>query len=143
MTDDDVASQGKRNGRPGPRRVLIVDDEPLIVATLRFHLEQAGFDCLEADDGLKAIKAAREGAPDLVLLDVMLPKINGFKVCRLLKADSAFKGVPVVMLTARGQERDRANGREAGADAYVVKPFDPGELIGLIGRLLERGAGEG
>ncbi len=123
----------------GSRKVLIVDDEPFIVETLRFALEQAGLECVEAGDGAQAVKAAREENPHLILLDVMLPKLDGLKVCRLLRSDPSIGQVPIIMLTARTQERDIREGFAAGADEYVTKPFDMVDLVGLVRSYLESG----
>ena len=114
-------------------RVLIVDDEPFIVETVRFALEKAGYECLVAYDGEEAIRSARAENPGLILLDIMLPKLNGFQVCRLLKFDERYRHIPIVMLTARSQARDRLLGMETGADEYLTKPFDLTELIRVIG----------
>ena len=120
------------------KRVLIVDDEPLIVETLKFSLEEAGFECLEAFDGIEAIAETRRGMPDLIVLDVMLPKMNGYKVCRLLKFDEKFKHIPIIMLTARTQEKDRALGLETGADEYVTKPFATDALVEMVRKHIEK-----
>lgn len=118
------------------KRILIVDDEPFIVETVKFSLEQVGFECLEAYDGIEAVKKTREEMPDLILLDIMLPKMNGYKVCRLLKFDEKFKHIPIIMLTARTQEKDRAIGIETGADEYVTKPFEIDDLVKLVKKYL-------
>jgi DNA-binding response OmpR family regulator len=117
-------------------RVLIVDDEPFIVETVRFALEQAGYECLVAADGEEAMQIARSAEPGLILLDIMLPKLNGFQVCRLLKFDERYRHIPIIMLTARTQARDRLLGLEIGADEYLTKPFELPELIRAIGRHL-------
>ena len=117
-------------------KVLIVDDEPFIVETVRFALEQAGYGCLVAYDGEEAMRIAREENPGLILLDIMLPKLNGFQICRLLKFDECYRHIPIVMLTARTQARDRLLGTEIGADEYVTKPFELPELLRVVGRHL-------
>lgn len=117
-------------------KILVVDDEPFIVETIRFALEQAGYGCLVAYDGESAIKMAREEEPGLILLDIMLPKLNGFQICRLLKFDERYRHIPIIMLTARAQPRDRLLGREIGADEYVTKPFDLPVLLQTIARYL-------
>lgn len=116
--------------------VLIVDDEPFIVETVRFALERAGYSCLVAFDGEEAIRIARSARPGLILLDIMLPKLNGFQVCRLLKFDERYRHIPIVMLTARAQDRDRLLGREIGADAYMTKPFELPDLLREVARHL-------
>jgi DNA-binding response OmpR family regulator len=121
----------------GPSRgakVLIVDDEPFIVETVRFALEQAGYGCLVAFDGEEAIRIARSENPSLILLDIMLPRLNGFQICRLLKFDERYRHIPIIMLTARTQARDRLLGKETGADEYVVKPFDLPDLLAVVAR---------
>ncbi len=112
--------------------VLIVDDEPFIVETVRFALEQAGYPCLVAFDGEEAMRVVRAENPGLILLDIMLPKLNGFQICRLLKSDERYRRIPIVMLTARAQERDRLLGKGTGADDYLTKPFEFTELLRVI-----------
>ena len=106
------------------KKVLIVDDERDITETIKFVLEAAGYECLCAYDGEEGLNAAKELNPDLIILDVMMPKINGFKISRLLKFDTRYKDIPILMLTARSQEKDRELGEETGADEYITKPFD-------------------
>lgn len=113
-------------------KILIVDDEPDIVETLQFLVESEGFESIIAMDGEEALKKAREESPSLVILDVMLPKINGYKVCRLLKFDNKYKHIPILMLTARSQEEDKAIGEETGADEYITKPFEIDTLVEKI-----------
>jgi DNA-binding response OmpR family regulator len=128
----------------GRRRILIVEDEPDLVRGLRDALEFEGFDIVSSGLGREGVKLAREGAPDLVLLDLMLPDINGFSVCEEIRKTSPF--VPVIMLTARSQEIDKIRGLDAGADDYVTKPFSVGELVARINaifRRLQRNAGSG
>ena len=117
-------------------KVLIVDDEPFIVETVRFALEKAGYSCLVAYDGEEAVRVAGARNPGLILLDVMLPKLNGFQICRLLKFDERYNHIPIIMLTARTQERDRLLGREIGADEYLTKPFELPELLRMVARYL-------
>jgi CheY-like chemotaxis protein len=117
-------------------RVLVVDDDPVIVELLVLNLELEGHEAITARDGREALTLAREGAPDLLLLDIMMPEIDGFAVCRQLREDPETADLPVVLLSARAQEADLLRGTAAGADAYVTKPFDPYELV----RLLERTA---
>lgn len=126
---------------PG-KKILVVDDEPFIVETLRFALEHAGYSCLLAYDGEDGIRMAREENPDLILLDIMLPKLNGFQICRLLKFDERYRHIPIIMLSARAQARDRLIGKEIGADEYVTKPFDLPALLQVIARYLPAPADE-
>ncbi|MBG0775124.1 MAG: response regulator transcription factor [Desulfovibrionaceae bacterium] len=123
--------------------VLIVEDDEDISQLLAFNLEGAGFKALAAADGLRGLELAREKKPDLVILDIMLPGMDGFEVCKELKRDAATIGVPVIMLTARGEEVDRIVGLELGADDYVVKPFSPRELLLRVRAILKRAAPAG
>jgi two-component system alkaline phosphatase synthesis response regulator PhoP len=116
----------------GKKRILIVDDEKDIVETTRFKLESEGFECLAAYDGEEALSKAKKENPDLIILDVMLPKMNGYKIARLLKFDESHKDIPIIMLTAKTQETDIKLGEETGADEYVTKPFDLGMLVALV-----------
>jgi DNA-binding response OmpR family regulator len=123
------------------RRVLIVDDEERMVRFIRLNLEHDGFDVSEAFTGNQAIDRLRDTLPDVVLLDVMLPDMDGFEVLELLREVS---DVPVIMLTARGEEEDRVRGLELGADDYVTKPFSPRELVSRVRAVLRRSeAGRG
>ena len=116
-------------------RILIVEDEREIVRVLRGYLEAAGFQVLEANDGKEGLRIARQEKPALVLLDLMLPKMDGLDVCRALRRDS---NVPIIMITARAEEADRLVGLELGADDYVVKPFSPREVVARVRALLRR-----
>ena len=113
-------------------RVLVVDDDPVIVELLVLNLELEGHEAITAHDGREALALAREAAPDLLLLDVMMPELDGFAVCRALRDDPEMAHLPVVLLSARAQESDLVRGTAAGADAYVTKPFDPFELVRLL-----------
>lgn len=121
-----------------PKRILIVDDEPDLVETLRFPLEMEGYQVLVADNGEMGLNLARKERPDLIILDLMLPKLDGYKVCRLLKFDERFKEIPVLMVTAKTQEKDRLLGKETGADEYVTKPFDIEQLLEKVKAYLGR-----
>lgn len=126
--------------------ILIVDDEPAIREMVRFALERAGFACREAGNGEKALLTIADRRPDLVLLDWMMPGINGIDLARRLKREDATKEMPLIMLTARGEEDDRIRGLEVGADDYIAKPFSPRELVARIRAVLRRtqpGAGDG
>jgi DNA-binding response OmpR family regulator len=118
-------------------RVLVVDDEPMVTEVVERYLVRDGFDVITADDGDQALSAAQTWAPDLVVLDLMLPGKDGLEVCRVLRRDSR---VPIIMLTARGDETDRIVGLEIGADDYLVKPFSPRELVARIKAVLRRSA---
>lgn len=105
------------------KKILIVDDEADIIEILQFVFETNGYECITALDGEEGLKLAKEANPDLILLDVMMPKINGYKISRLLKYDSKYKDIPIIMITARSQEEDKIIGEETGADEYITKPF--------------------
>jgi len=120
------------------KKVLIVDDEPDIVETIKFVLETEGITCITSYDGEDALNKAKSKKPDLIILDVMLPKINGYKVCRLLKFDSKYKNIPILMVTARSQEEDKVIGNETGADEYITKPFNIEELVEITKKYLYR-----
>lgn len=124
-------------------RILLVEDEADILEMVRYNLEQAGFEVVPAEDGETAIRAVREEHPSLIVLDLMLPGIDGLEVCKLLKQDAGTRDIPVLMLTARSEEVDRIVGLELGADDYVVKPFSPRELILRIRAILRRAAESG
>lgn len=116
-------------------RVLVVDDEPRMIRFIRMNLELEGFTVQEAHDGLQALEQIRDVLPDVVVLDVMMPELDGFETLRLLREIST---VPVIMLTARGDEDDRVRGLELGADDYVTKPFSPRELVSRVKAVLRR-----
>ena len=117
-------------------RILLVDDEPSIVKMVGKRLEVEGFDVLIATDGQDGLAKARTESPDLIVLDLMLPKLNGYEVCTMLKQDSRYQKIPIVLFTAKAQEKDEKLGMECGADAYVRKPFRAQELLGKIRSLL-------
>lgn len=119
------------------KRILVVDDEVDLVETVRFSLELEGYEVLVAFNGEEALNQARKESPDLILLDLMLPKLDGYKVCRLLKFDERYKHIPILMLTAKTQEKDKATGMETGADEYITKPFDMDELMKKVKNYLQ------
>ena len=119
------------------KTVLIADDEIDIVETVKFMLESEGFEVLTAYDGEEALKTARTAIPDIILLDVMMPKINGYKVSRPLKFDKKFQDIPILMITVRSQDEDRLIGEETGADEYITKPFEISDVIDLINKYLQ------
>jgi two-component system alkaline phosphatase synthesis response regulator PhoP len=118
--------------------ILVVDDEPRIVKLARDYLEKDGFRVITASDGLSALDAARRQRPDLVVLDLMLPEMDGWEVCRALRRET---DVPIIMLTARAEETDQVAGLELGADEYVTKPFSPRTLVARVRALLRRAQG--
>ena len=117
-------------------RILVVDDEPDVLELVVFHLEKQQYKVAVADTGDKALKMARENLPSMLILDLMLPGINGLEICRLLKRDSKTRNIPILMLTARAAEEDRVKGLELGAHDYVTKPFSPRELVLRVKNLL-------
>jgi DNA-binding response OmpR family regulator len=121
------------------KRILIVDDEPNIVVSLQWLMRREGFETTVAADGEAALEAIARGAPDLVILDVMLPGLNGFEVCRRIRAEPTWSGTRVVMLTAKGRDTEVQKGLALGADAYVTKPFSTKDLVAQIRQLLGEG----
>jgi DNA-binding response OmpR family regulator len=119
-------------------KILVVDDEPEALEILGFKLKEAGFAPLFAKDGSRALQLARDEHPALIVLDLMLPEIDGLEVCKILRRDQATAAIPILMLTARAAEMDRVLGLELGADDYVTKPFSPRELVLRIKKLLAR-----
>ena len=120
-------------------RVLVVDDDTTILRLLQVNLEMEGHEVHTADDGRGALERVRDVEPEVVLLDVMMPHVDGWQVCERLREDHAFDELPVIFLSARAQQADIARGWHAGADAYITKPFDPLELVGLVERLARDG----
>jgi len=120
-------------------KILVVDDEPEAVELVEFNLKGAGYEVTTASDGAEALNKARRIQPNLVILDVMMPEIDGMEVCKLMRRDPATTGIPIIMLTAKASEVDRVLGLELGADDYVVKPFSPRELVLRVKKLLDRG----
>ena len=119
-------------------KVLVVEDEADLNQLLTYNLEKAGFDVASVMDGEDAVIAVEDEAPDLVLLDWMLPNVSGLEICRQLRARKATARLPIIMLTARGEEEDRVRGLEHGADDYVAKPFSVGEVMARVKALLRR-----
>jgi len=120
-------------------KILVVDDEPEAVELLEFNLRQAGYDVVAAKDGAEALKKARAVLPGLIVLDLMLPEVDGLEVCKMLRRDPATTSIPVMMVTAKAAEIDRVLGLELGADDYLTKPFSPRELVLRVKKILERG----
>jgi DNA-binding response OmpR family regulator len=131
------ATGGVRATEPAPL-VLLVDDEPAIRTICRVNLEGDGFSVLEASDGAEGIEEVRRAQPSLVLLDVMMPGVDGWSVAEELRADDRTRDIPVVFLSARAASEDRLHAQQLGAVGYVVKPFDPLELAGTVREVLER-----
>ncbi len=120
-------------------KILVVDDEPEAVELIEFNLRAAGFDVATAPDGAEALKKAQALVPALVVLDLMLPEIDGLEVCKMLRRQPATASIPIIMLTAKAAELDRVLGLELGADDYLTKPFSPRELILRVKKILQRG----
>ncbi len=121
--------------------VLIADDDAQIVRLVRSYLEQAGYGVLTAADGDQALHAIRHDRPDLAVLDVMMPGLDGFELTRLLRADAALASIPILLLTARVEDADKLNGLNTGADDYLTKPFNPAEVVARVRALLRRAGG--
>lgn len=119
------------------KKILIVDDEPNIVISLEFLMQREGFDVAVAVDGEAALQAIADRPPDLVLLDIMLPKKDGFEICRQIRANPAWQSVKIVMLTAKGRDTEIAKGLALGADSYLTKPFSIKDLVAKTRQLLE------
>ena len=122
------------------KKVLICDDEPYIRESVSYVARSEGYEVLTADDGEAGLQVAREEHPDLVFLDLMMPRMNGFEVCQALKQDPATSRIHIVILTARGQELDRIKGKEVGADEYLTKPFSPRKLRQRLQEVLGTGS---
>ena len=117
-------------------RILIADDQPDLLMILASRFAALGFDVLEARDGAEALELARSHSPDVIVLDVMMPELNGFQVCRRLKEDEAHGSIPIVLLTAKDTDADRFWGSEVGADLYLTKPIEPAQVVTQVQELL-------
>ncbi len=120
------------------KRILVVDDEIYIVHILEFSLTMEGYSVLTASDGEEALRIIEQERPDLVVLDIMMPKLDGYEVCRRLRQDEQFRSLPVILLSAKGRPIDREAGLGAGADDYITKPFSPRKLLEKMRELLDR-----
>ena len=116
--------------------ILLVEDEEDMAYAVTLQLEAKGYEVIAASDGREGLDKARMKKPDLIILDLMLPKIDGYKVCRMLKFDDKYKNIPIILFTARAQDSDKKVGKEVGADAYITKPFEPSVLLDKIRELL-------
>lgn len=121
------------------KRILVAEDEPSIVLSLQFLLGEAGYEVFQAGNGADAIALAEKHNPDLLVLDIMLPVVNGFEVCRTLRANPALRDMRILILTARGREHEVQRGLALGANAYLTKPFGTRELMSNVRKLLEEG----
>ncbi len=120
-----------------PKRILVVDDEPHIVRLVQVNLEREGYEVLTAYDGVEALEKVAAEKPDMVVLDVMMPRMNGFEVLKKLKADESTRDIPVIMLTAKAQDADVFRGWQSGVDSYLTKPFNPMELLTFVRRIFQ------
>lgn len=118
------------------QRILIVDDEPNIVLALELLMKREGYEIQSVDDGQKAFDAVREFRPDLIILDIMMPKMDGYEVCQRIRADASLKDISIIMLTAKGREVEREKGLALGADYYITKPFSTREVMLRIKEIL-------
>jgi DNA-binding response OmpR family regulator len=119
------------------KKILVCDDEPYILMALTDAVEMEGYECVTAINGKEALEKARETLPDLIMLDIMMPFMDGFEVCRELKADAATRDIPIIMLTAKSQQVDIQKGKDAGADDYITKPFRPSTLRKKFNEVLD------
>ena len=119
------------------KRILIVDDTEDIVKLVKMYLEHHHYEVITAYDGQEGLQKARTDRPDLIILDLMLPKMNGYKICGLLKRDTKYAKIPIILFTAKTQEKDMKFGEEVGADAYLTKPFEPEVLLSKIKKLIK------
>jgi len=133
-----MPSKSRGQSPAGPHRILVVDDEDDLLELVRYNLSKDGFEVTCVGSGEEALKAARRQPPSLIVLDLMLPAVDGLEVCRRLKADARTRDVPIVMLTAKGEESDMIVGLDRGADDYIAKPFSPRVLNARIKALLRR-----
>ncbi|MBI3332663.1 MAG: response regulator [Candidatus Omnitrophica bacterium] len=124
------------------KRILFVDDEPDLIHLVSMRLQAAGYEVDTASDGQAALDYVKKGKPDLIILDLMLPKLDGYKVCRLLKFDERYRGIPVLIFTARAEVQDIHLAMECGADGYLTKPFEVAALLGKLKELLALSGGE-
>jgi len=127
----------EQGGGMSKKKILVVDDESNVREIVKMRLTINGYSVITAADGLEGLNMARSEKPDLIVLDVMLPKMDGFKVCRMLKGDEQYQNIPIILFTAKVQESDRQTGEAQGADAYLTKPYKPEELIAKIKEFLK------
>jgi two-component system alkaline phosphatase synthesis response regulator PhoP len=119
-------------------KVLVVDDEEYIQHILNFSFGAEGYEVVTASDGEEGVSKAREEKPDIIVMDIMMPKMDGYEACKQIKTDPQTKDIPVILLTAKGRDADRKLGTEVGADDYVVKPFSPGRLIERVEGIMKK-----
>jgi DNA-binding response OmpR family regulator len=121
-----------------PKRVLVCDDDPVILRLLQVNLELEGYEVIAGRNGEEAVSLAAENSPDLVILDIMMPRLDGYQACEQIKSNDSTKDIPVVFLSAKAQQSDIDKGKEYGVAAYLTKPFDPNELLSVVDRLLRQ-----
>lgn len=138
MTNLEADSAAIRQSSPRKPLILVAEDETALMTLLRYNLEKEGYRVLEAHDGEEALLMASEDTPDLVVLDWMMPRVSGIEVCRRLRSRGETRNVPIIMLTARGEETDRVRGLDTGADDYITKPFSMTELLARIRAVMRR-----
>jgi two-component system phosphate regulon response regulator PhoB len=135
-------AEKESTGSMSSTKILIVEDEQDVIDLVTLHLRKAGYTTITATDGASGLQKAREEPPGLIILDLMLPRMSGLDICKVLKSESATRHIPIIMLTAKAEEVDRIIGLEFGADDYVTKPFSPRELVLRVNAILRRGKGE-
>jgi len=114
------------------KKILVIDDETELLKALTIRLKTSGYEVITAQDGQEGLEKAKSSNPDLIVLDILMPKMDGYEVCRLLKFDEKYKSIPVIMLTAKAQDIDKAMGKKVGADDYITKPFETQDLVDKI-----------
>jgi DNA-binding response OmpR family regulator len=119
-------------------KVLIVDDEEYIQHILNFSFGAEGYDVVTASDGEEGLSKAKDEKPDVIVMDIMMPRMDGYEACKKIKSDPATRNIPVILLTAKGRDADRKLGSDAGADDYIVKPFSPGRLIERVEGIIKK-----
>lgn len=136
VKDDLLLNESDPGRKSGHKRILVVDDDPLIVKILRDPLEKEGYHVHVARHGLEALQFVKNHQPDLIILDILMPLLDGFKTARLLKFDKRFRNIPIIVLTSRATEGERRMGEQVGADEYLYKPFRPPQVLSTVKRYL-------
>ena len=129
----------KPDSSQGTGRILIIEDDPDVAELIRYHLTKEGYETRISSKGIHGLEQAKTSRPDMILLDIMVPELNGWEVCRRLKQDTELRGIPVIIVTGRAEEGDKVLGFEMGADDYVTKPFSPRELVARVRAVMRRG----
>jgi len=136
MAETDLVERSKENVNNGHKEILIVDDDPMVVKSLRDPLKRAGYHVIVATHGLEALQVVKEKKPDLIILDILMPMLDGFRTTRLLKFDSRYKDIPIIVLTSRATEGERKMGEMVGADEFLYKPFRSPQMLTMVQRYL-------